>query len=137
MRLDPSEVERVAWRNGLGVTRELVDDPAGWRLSVAELQGDAAFSEFAGLDRVFLPLVDVVLSIDGVRRPVARGTTASFPGEAKVAVELVAGPGRAVNLMTVRGRCTGELAVVPHDDSGQGLFVDLGEVLVGVWVNRI
>jgi environmental stress-induced protein Ves len=137
MRLDPSEVEPVAWRNGLGVTRELVDDPDGWRLSVADLQGDAAFSEFAGLDRVFLPLVDVVLSIDGVRRAVARGTVARFPGEASVAVELVAGPGRAVNLMTVRGRCTGELAVVPRDDSGQGLFVDLGEVLVEVRVNRM
>jgi environmental stress-induced protein Ves len=134
MRLDPDTVEAVAWRNGLGLTRQLVDDPAGWRLSVAELQGDAAFSEFAGMDRVFLPLVDVVLSIDGVRRRVARGTTASFPGEASVAVELVEGPGRAVNLMTVRGRCSGELAVV---ERGQGVFVDLGQVFVEVRVNRM
>jgi environmental stress-induced protein Ves len=135
MRLDPDTVEAVAWRNGLGLTRELVDNPDGWRLSVADLQGDAAFSEFAGMDRIFLPLVDVVLSIDGVRREVPRGTTASFPGEARVAVELVGGPGRAVNLMTVRGRCTGELAVVP--ESGHGLYVDLGQVFVGVRVDCI
>ncbi len=134
MRLDPDTVEAVAWRNGMGVTRELIDDPDGWRLSVAELQGDAGFSEFVGMDRVFLPLVDVVLIVDGVRRKVARHTTASFPGEARVAVELVAGPGRAVNLMTVRGRYTGELTVVQR---GQGLFVDLGQVFVEVRVNRM
>jgi environmental stress-induced protein Ves len=137
MRLDPDTVEPVAWRNGLGLTRQLVDNPDGWRLSVAELQGDAAFSEYPGMDRIFLPLVDVVLSIDGVPREVARGTTACFSGEASVAVELVGGPGQAVNLMTVRGRCTGELAVVPRDESGQGLYVDLGQVFVGVRVDCI
>lgn len=138
--LNPEDVAAVAWRNGAGATRELIDDPAGWRLSVAELEVDAAFSDFAGLDRVFLPLVEVVLRIDGVRRPVARLTAVSFPGEAKVAVELVAGPGRAVNLMTVRGRCSGSLTVLSRgaweqrDDAEPGMFVELGEILVEVAV---
>jgi environmental stress-induced protein Ves len=138
--LTPDAVEAVAWRNGAGSTRELVDDPAGWRLSVADLEVDAGFSDFQGVDRIFLPLVDVVLCIDGMRRPVARYTVASFPGEASVAVELVAGAGRAVNLMTVRGRCSGGLAAMSrlewerrgHDESG--LFVDLCAVLVEVQV---
>ncbi|WP_185446235.1 HutD family protein [Kribbella qitaiheensis] len=138
--LRPELVEAIAWRNGAGTTRELVDDPAGWRLSVAELERNAAFSEFEGLDRVFMPLVDVVLWIDGVRRPVGRCTVASFPGEASVAVELVAGAGRAVNLMTVRGRCSGGLAVVSRvewerrDHDASGLFVDLGAEVVEVEV---
>lgn len=117
---------------------------------------DAAFSDFTGLDRVFLPLVDVVLSIDGERRVVARGTAVEFRGEAKVAVELVAGPGRAVNLMTVRGRCSGGLTAIQRSewekqtaqsewdeqtarsdwDEGQsGVFVDLGEVVVEVRIS--
>ncbi|GAA3599206.1 HutD family protein [Kribbella ginsengisoli] len=145
--LSPDAVEPVAWRNGAGATRQLVDDPGGWRLSVADLEVDAAFSDFTGLDRVFLPLVDVVLSIDGERRAVARGTAVEFRGEAKVAVELVAGPGRAVNLMTVRGRCSGGLAAIPRSeweeqtarsewDEGQpGVFVDLGEVVVEVRIS--
>ena len=139
--LSPEGVEAAAWRNGAGFTRELVDDPAGWRLSVADLEADAVFSDFRGMDRIFLPLVDVVLHVDGVRRPVARCTVASFPGEASVAVELVAGPGRAVNLMTVRGRCSGGLTVMSRlewerrDHDELGLFVDLGAVLVEVQVS--
>jgi uncharacterized protein len=130
----------VAWRNGAGFTRQLVDDPAGWRLSVADLEHDADFSDFPGLDRTFLPLVDVVLRIDGERRPVAGCTTAGFPGEASVAVGLIAGPGRAVNLMTVRGRCTGSLTAISRsewDEDQPGLFVDLGELLVEVQVNEV
>lgn len=138
--LSPEGVEAVAWRNGAGFTRALVDDPAGWRLSVADLEVDAVFSDFKGLDRIFLPLVDVVLYIDGVRRPVARNTAVAFPGEAGVSVELVAGPGRAVNLMTARGRCSGDLVAVSRpewerrDHDQPGLFVDLGPTLVEVQV---
>ncbi|MEV8376477.1 HutD family protein [Kribbella sp. NPDC056861] len=138
--LKPEVFPAVAWRNGAGLTRELVDDPSGWRLSVAELESDAVFSAFPGLDRIFLPLVDVVLEIDTVRRPVARGTAVAFPGEAKVAVELVAGPGRAVNLMMARGRCSGRLVARSPGEWEQcgpdrpGWVVDLGEVLVEVQV---
>jgi environmental stress-induced protein Ves len=136
--LTPDAVDPVAWRNGAGSTRQLIDDPAGWRLSVAELEVNATFSDFPGLDRTFLPLIDVVLSIDGDRRRVAQGTTATFPGEASVSVELVAGPGRAVNLMTARGRCSGSLIVIPRpewDQDQPGLWVDLGEVLVEVRIS--
>jgi environmental stress-induced protein Ves len=138
--LTPDAVTAVAWRNGAGSTRLLVDDPAGWRLSVADLEQDADFSDFPGLDRIFLPLVDVVLYLDGERHPVARNTPITFPGEASVAMELVTGPGRAVNLMTVRGRCSGGLTAISRseweqrDNDQAGLFVDLGEVLVEVQV---
>jgi environmental stress-induced protein Ves len=137
--LTPDAVDPVAWRNGAGSTRELVDDPAGWRLSVADLETDAAFSDFPGIDRIFLPLVDLVLRLDGERRPTVRYQPVSFPGEAAVTVELVAGPGRAVNLMTVRGRCSGGLTAISRSDwqrrdLDQGLFVDLGDVLVEVQV---
>jgi environmental stress-induced protein Ves len=136
--LTPDAVAPVRWRNGAGSTRQLVDDPAGWRLSVAELEQDADFSDFPGLDRIFLPLVDVVLHIDGERRPVPHGTATEFSGEASVAVELIAGAGRAVNLMTARGRCSGDLRAISRlewDQDQPGLFVDLGEVLVEVRIS--
>ncbi|MFI5709290.1 HutD family protein [Kribbella sp. NPDC051620] len=138
--LTPDAVNPVPWRNGAGSTRQLVDDPAGWRLSVADLEQDADFSYFPGLDRTFLPLVDVLLLIDGERRPVARGTATEFPGEATVAMELVAGPGQAVNLMTIRGSSSGALTAISRPEWEQrdrdqpGLFVDLGELLVEVRV---
>jgi hypothetical protein len=136
--LTPDAATPVPWRNGAGSTRQLVDDPAGWRLSVAELEQDAAFSDFPGLDRIFLPLVEVLLYLDGERHPVDRNTATTFPGEASVAMELVAGPGRAVNLMTTRGRCSGSLTAISRPDWDQdqpGLFVDLGEVLVEVQIS--
>lgn len=134
--LTPDAVAPVAWRNGAGSTRLLVDDPAGWRLSVADLDRDATFSDFPGLDRIFLPLVDVILHIDGERRPVPSGSPASFPGEATVAVELIAGPGRAVNLMMTRGLCSGALTAISRPEwerrDQPGLFVEVGDVLVEV-----
>jgi environmental stress-induced protein Ves len=139
--LAPAEVDATPWRNGAGRTRELVDVPGRWRLSVAEVRADAPFSAYPGLDRVFLPMVDVVLVVDGIRRSVPRGTPTVFPGEASVTLELVADGGSAVNLMTVRERCTGTLRAwswaewsraewdgAGHDASS--VFVDLDQVIV-------
>lgn len=50
---------RVRWKNGAGWTREIVTGARGgtdaddwdWRLSVAELESDAAFSAFPGIER--------------------------------------------------------------------------------------
>ncbi|HMM25418.1 MAG TPA: HutD family protein, partial [Pseudoxanthomonas mexicana] len=50
-----NEYRRVRWKNGLGWTREIVrvpdNDDWDWRLSIAEIERDAAFSSFPGIDR--------------------------------------------------------------------------------------
>src|SRR3546814_1773315 len=52
-----NEYRRERWRNGLGWTREIHahrPDPGGdwtWRLSIAEIERDAPFSAFPGVDR--------------------------------------------------------------------------------------
>ncbi|KKY06783.1 HutD/Ves family protein [Xanthomonas phaseoli] len=50
-----NEYRRERWRNQLGWTREILrlGDTAQWalRLSIAEIEQDAAFSAFAGIDR--------------------------------------------------------------------------------------
>lgn len=56
------------WRNGAGTTRELASrtDAGGellWRISLASLDDDAAFSVFAGLDRLFVALAPLRLVV--------------------------------------------------------------------------
>jgi hypothetical protein len=50
-----NEYRRVRWKNGAGWTREIVRVPDredwDWRLSIAEIEQDAPFSVFPGIDR--------------------------------------------------------------------------------------
>ena len=57
-RIDVGAIAPQRWKNGAGWTREIALGPAGasaddfgWRLSVAELEHDAPFSAFPGIDR--------------------------------------------------------------------------------------
>lgn len=104
--LDPSRVAPVPWRNGAGATRELAswsdEDGTSWRISVADLDRDAPFSTFTGLDRLFVALGAIRLRVDGTVVQLAAGEQTRFPGEACVSVDLE-GPTRALNVMTRRG----------------------------------
>jgi environmental stress-induced protein Ves len=100
------EIARQPWRNGGGKTRELLVRPDGqaWRIriSVADVDADAPFSSFPGVQRWFAVLegAGVELTIDG--RPVqATGQTAPihFPGTATVTCRLLDGPTLDLNLM--------------------------------------
>ena len=74
-----AEVAPSAWKNGGGITRELLawPQPTDWvfRLSVAEVQADGPFSRFDGVQRWF-----AVLSGAGVRLHLG----ARAPGELQV-----------------------------------------------------
>ena len=132
------EVAAVPWRNGGGVTRELLawPDPRDWplRVSVAKT-ASGPFSTFAGVDRWF-----AVLAGDGVWAETvghvaleltpADSTLHAFPGDAPTCCTL--GPGlatRDLNLMARRGQA--RLRACPLRDSpllstsasGAGLFV--------------
>lgn len=113
------EYRRERWRNGLGWTREILqrridDAPCGdaapwdWRLSIAEIERDAAFSAFPGIDREL-----VLLAGNGVRLRFADGEVHElqpphgrlrFAGEREVTGELVDGPTHDFNLMWRRDR---------------------------------
>jgi environmental stress-induced protein Ves len=124
--LDPSVVEPTPWANGAGSTRELAaatdaDGSTTWRISVADLDRNAAFSLFPGLDRVFVALGALRLTIDGVTSTLVAGDQAAFPGEAVVSVA-VDGPTTALNVMTRRGRCRAEIVLRwPHDPRPEGM----------------
>lgn len=107
------------WKNGGGSTRTLAVSPRGapldnfdWRISVAAITADGAFSLFPGIDRS-LVLVEgdsVRLTLDGARTVLLDTANPMlwFPGEAQVAAA-VSGPTLDFNVMTRRNRCRHQL----------------------------
>ncbi len=102
-----NEYRRVRWKNHLGWTREIVRVPDRddwrWRLSIAEIEQDAAFSAFPGIEREL-----VLLTGNGLRLRFDDGETRTlhpphgrlrFDGERPVLGELVDGRTHDFNLM--------------------------------------
>ncbi len=131
------------WKNGGGVTRELLcweapspnpdhdsarraDQPT-WalRVSVADIDRDGPFSSYPGIDRVFAVLdgAGVDLEIDDrVSRMTPESSPLAFAGEAAVQCRLTGGPSRDLNLMVRRaaGRPLMKRAMA-GDEFGEGL----------------
>jgi len=113
-----SGYQRVRWRNGLGWTREILrlpDHDVDWalRLSIAEIERDAAFSAFPGVEREL-----VLLQGNGVRVRFDDGRVADvlpphgrvrFAGEAAVHGELLDGVTHDFNMMWRREAVHAEL----------------------------
>ena len=106
-----NEDRRERWRNGAGWTREIhaeagdeqSDGAWRWRLSIAEIEQDAPFSRFDGVDREI-----VLLAGNGVRLAFDDGETQAiepphgrfrFAGERGVQGVLIDGPTQDFNLM--------------------------------------
>ena len=97
------------WRNGGGLTRELLAWPVAgaWqcRISVADITQDGDFSAYPGVERWF-----AVIAGTGVELGLASGSLAltgdsdpcHFDGEQAPACRLLAGPTRDLNLMAQR-----------------------------------
>lgn len=101
------------WRNGGGVTRDIVAVPTGagdddflWRASIATVDAAGPFSVWPGVDRAFLLLRGSVLLTVGnedSQRVDEGGPAILFAGEAPVAARPVDGPCTVFNLMARRG----------------------------------
>ena len=101
------EYQRVRWRNERGWTREIAtgrsqDGQLCWRASIAEIDRDGEFSEFAGLarDQVLISGSGFRLEFAGrdsmtVEPPHGR---AHYPGSPAPSCRLLDGPARAFNL---------------------------------------
>jgi environmental stress-induced protein Ves len=95
-----------AWKNGGGLTRELLAWPstADWRvrLSVADITADGPFSAFESVRRWFAVLEGdgVCLTVDGVATELlATSPVFDFAGAASTGCTLLGGPTRDFNLM--------------------------------------
>lgn len=106
--LPANEYRRERWKNGLGWTREILRhpqeaDPWLWRLSIAEVDKDGAFSAFPGCDREL-----VLLTGEGMRLQFDDGDTVvlnpphdrhRFAGERSLRAELLSGPTHDFNVI--------------------------------------
>ncbi|MFT3755147.1 MAG: HutD family protein [Pseudoxanthomonas sp.] len=117
-----SEYRRERWKNGLGWTREIARGNAlpntnpsdwDWRLSIAEIEQDSAFSSFPGIDRELALLQGHGLRLrfdDGqLQELTLPGQRCRFAGERGVTGELIDGPTLDFNLMWRREAMTAEL----------------------------
>lgn len=129
------DYQRERWRNQLGWTRQIFrsggEQDWGWRLSIAEIDDDAAFSRFPGADREL-----ILLSGNGLHLRFDDGEVAAlappherhrFAGERAVRGELTDGPVRVFNLMWQRDRFSTRLWHRPLVGS-MVVFAEPGEV---------
>lgn len=144
-RVSLADCPAMAWKNGGGVTRELLtwsahpldrtpSAPTTWdlRVSVADIERDGPFSTFTGIDRGFAVVqgAGVVLSFENPDQvpatqdhEISCGSEAlRFAGELHVDCRLQAGPTRDLNFMVRRER--GQLHMqraLPGSRSPEGL----------------
>ncbi|MGJ7543640.1 HutD/Ves family protein [Variovorax sp. LT1R16] len=120
------------WRNGGGETREIDQGCLGrapaeaagpdgwdWRLSVASIAGDGAFSTFAGVDRTAV-LVDGAVTLRSDTQVLSwttAGDLQTFAGETAFSARLAQRPARFFNVMTRRANAHAEVVVHRADVS--------------------
>ena len=112
------------WKNGGGLTREIVRVPADsriddftWRVSLAEVSADGPFSTFIGVDRVIVLLSGGgvhLLSTDGginyrLDTPLE---PFAFAGECNISASLVSGASSDFNVMTRRHSAKSDVRVL-------------------------
>lgn len=114
--VDLGAVTAQPWRNGGGVTRELLAWPTGmpWqlRISVAEIGRDGDFSAFSGVDRWFAVVEGAGVELSCGNRCDTLTPDAlplQFDGAAAPGCRLLAGPTRDLNLMARRECGHGEM----------------------------
>lgn len=110
----------MPWKNGGGVTHELVREGQGAagfavRLSIAEVAADGPFSRFPGVDRVILLLRGAGFRLtrdDGREVAVTRPNVPfAFVGEDTWECTLPGGPVSDFNVMTDRATCRAHVTV--------------------------
>ncbi|MHB8477679.1 MAG: HutD/Ves family protein [Steroidobacteraceae bacterium] len=106
-----SSLTAAPWKNGGGITYEVLRVPAGgdpfrWRLSVAHIEASGPFSDFAGYDRKMVLLEGAGVELrfgDGVTKTLRRvGDLAEFDGAVSTYCELLNGPCVDLNLMVAK-----------------------------------
>jgi len=115
-----AELSVMPWKNGLGVTRELVsvgggaEGEFGWRLSMADIGVDAPFSMYAGIERHLAVVAGgpLELVVEGTARRIEIGGVETFAGDATVSARPLEQPVTDLNLMVDTTKWSGSLAAV-------------------------
>jgi hypothetical protein len=94
-----AQLAAVPWRNGGGLTREVVSSggsgPLGfdWRISIADVSQPGPFSSFPGVDRIMTLVAGerMDLVIDGVEHALEPLEPLSFDGASRTSCTRLAG----------------------------------------------
>lgn len=144
------DLPAVPWKNGGGLTRRIARAPGGpagatgaadgdvdWSVSIAEIEADGPFSAFPGIDRVLMLIggSELILDVAGTGHVLRVPDTLAFSGDATCGCRVPAGPARALNLMTRRGRATGTSHAVEITGT-HTVPVDGGETVLLVALTR-
>lgn len=133
------------WKNGAGLTREIAIGPRGagnadfdWRISLAEVAGDAPFSAFPGIDRCITLLRGAgmrLASIDGSvdHRLDQELAPFHFSGDLALNASLLHGGCSDFNVMTRRGVWRAEVSAVRAACELADADVTLLLGVVGTW----
>jgi environmental stress-induced protein Ves len=123
-RFEIPNLPLALWKNGAGLTREIVRSPRdstmdtfAWRVSIAEVSESGAFSVFPGVDRIIVLLSGdgaVLRSADGAidHRLDRELAPFSVPGESAIDARLVGGRSTDFNVMTRRDAIHAEVQVI-------------------------
>jgi environmental stress-induced protein Ves len=111
--LRESSYVSLPWKNGGGVTREILRVPAepsafDWRLSLATIDSPGPFSTFDGYHRTLVLVrgagVELNFAQHGISRLSAPGQTVSFDGAWPTSCTLLDGPSTDLNLIVCTQR---------------------------------
>lgn len=106
--LKAQDYTKMPWKNGAGLTEEVIKvtdnnvDNFLWRISIADIKEDGAFSSFTGYQRIISVLEGngMVLEVDGkLSRPLSTFDPFAFKGESEVSCKLLKGALRDFNLI--------------------------------------
>jgi environmental stress-induced protein Ves len=143
-RFDLRHIAPQPWKNGAGLTREiaLAESPIGgfdWRISLAEVERDAPFSAFPGIDRCIVLLRGAGMrlrSADGLidRKLTEQLAPFHFAGDGVLDATLVEGPCSDFNVMTRRGAFRSEVSCHRAEVELLGADVTMLLCCEGEWV---
>ena len=111
--LRESSFVTLPWKNGGGLTREILRIPAeptvfDWRLSLATINSPGPFSDFEGFERTLVLVRGTGVELDfgphGRARLQAAGQLVTFDGAWPVSCTLLDGPSSDLNLIVSRDR---------------------------------
>lgn len=118
------DLPAAPWKNGGGMTREIVCQPPGasvnhfdWRVSIALIASDGPFSSFVGVDRIITLLSGPGVHLQSSQGPIDHRLSEplvpfEFAGETPIDARLLGGQSHDLNVMTRRSACRASLQVV-------------------------
>lgn len=114
-----AELTAVPWRNGGGVTRQVVSaggsgpEDFDWRISIADVEEPGPFSAYTGVDRIITVVEGsgMNLQVDGVEHVLGPLRPLSFDGASQTSCTRLDGPIRDLNVMTRKQRFSASVAV--------------------------